>query len=128
MSVVKINALQIPPQAGEEVVKRFGARMDEMSKVAGFEGFELLRPTGDNETRWFVYTRWADEESFQAWRSSGLFAQSHARPGGGHPGAEGGRPGAAGGHPGGEGEPSPVATGSALLEFEVTVTASPAPG
>lgn len=131
MSVVKINALMIPPQAGEEVVKRFTARLGELSKVDGFEGFELLKPTADNEPRWFVYSRWRDEAAFQAWRTSDTFNQSHAGQGapagGGHPGAAAGHPGAAGGHPGGHpGAGGPVATGSELLEFEVTVSAQPA--
>ena len=60
-SVVKINALEIPPQAGDEIVKRFTARMSSLDGVDGFQGFELLRPTSDTETRWFVYTRWADQ-------------------------------------------------------------------
>lgn len=134
MSVVKINALNIPPQAGEEVVKRFSARLGELSKVDGFEGFELLKPTADNEPRWFVYSRWRDEAAFQAWRNSDTFAQGHAganagppagaaggHPGGGHPG---GGPG--GGHPGGPPQGGPLASGSELLEFEVTVSAEPA--
>lgn len=124
MSVVKINALNIPPQASAEIVRRFESRLTELSKVAGFEGFELLRPTGEEEPRWFVYTRWADQDSYQAWRDSETFAKSHqdgppagAKPQGGHPG----------GHPGGEAKPSgPVAMGSALLEFEVAVSAGPA--
>ena len=147
MAVVKINALQIPPQAGEEVVKRFTARLDELSRVAGFEGFELLRPTGEAEPRWFVYTRWADEASFQAWRNSETFAHSHAGggPGAGHPGRPGeggesgegdqadqaGEGGGPGGHGGGGGHgdgPRPVAMGATLLEFEVAVTAGPAEG
>ncbi len=110
MSLVKINALAIPPQAGDEVVRRFAARLEEMAQVAGFEGFELLQPTGEAETRWFVYTRWRDEESYQAWRNGETFAASHAGQGGppaGH-GAEG------------EGaQPPPVSTGATLLEFEV---------
>lgn len=140
MAVVKINALEIPPQAGDEVVKRFAARLDELSTVAGFEGFELLRPTGEAEPRWFVYTRWADEDSYQAWRTSETFARGHAQPGGpggsgegGHPGGgsgpEGaGHPGSTGGHPGGaehEGAARPVAMGATLLEFEVALGATP---
>ncbi len=126
MAVVKINALDIPPQAGDEIVKRFSARLDELSTVAGFEGFELLRPTADTESRWFVYTRWADEASYQAWRSSETFDRGHANsdgPGGadgGHPG--GGRP-AGGEHNGGARRP--VAMGATLLEFEVTLAAIP---
>lgn len=131
MSLVKINALNIPPQAGTEIVSRFEARLGELSKVAGFEGFELLRPTGEEEPRWFVYTRWADEESFRAWRNSETFAKSHGAggpPAGGPPAGEGHGGGHPGGHPGGEGEAKkpPVAMGSALLEFEVAVSAGPA--
>lgn len=130
MSVVKINALSIPPQAGEEVVKRFSARLGELSKVDGFEGFELLKPTADNEPRWFVYSRWRDEAAFQAWRNSDTFAQGHAGANAGPPaGATGGHPGGGpggGGHPGGPPQGGPLASGSELLEFEVTVSAEPA--
>lgn len=129
MSIVKINALAIPPQAGDAIVGRFAARMEELSTVAGFEGFELLQPTGDAETRWFVYTRWADEESYLAWRNSDTFARGHAQSGPGG-GAEGG--GAEGGHPGGDDkseQPRPLSTGATLLEFEVRLTAEgPAAG
>jgi heme-degrading monooxygenase HmoA len=133
MAVVKINALEIPPQAGDEVIKRFSARLDELSTVAGFEGFELLRPTGEAESRWFVYTRWADEASYQAWRNSETFARGHAgEPGDEAEGAEGGHPGGpppgAGGHPGGTDQADqqrPVAMGATLLEFEVTLSAAP---
>ncbi len=121
MAVVKINALEIPSQAGEEIVKRFSARIDELSALAGFEGFELLRPTAETESRWFVYTRWADEASYQAWRNSETFDRGHASSGG--PGGAGsGRPG--GGEHNGGGR-QPVAMGATLLEFEVTLSAIP---
>ncbi len=134
MSLVKINALAIPPQAGPAMVERFEAQVESLATVAGFEGFELLRPTGEDEPRWFVYTRWADEESYQAWRDGEMFAKSHkgdgppagGAPAGGPPaGAEGDRPGAhSGGHPGGE---PPARPGKpTLLEFEVAVSAGPA--
>lgn len=111
MSVVKINALAIPPQAGDEIVKRFAARLDDLSQVEGFEGFELLKPTGENETRWFVYTRWADEAAYQGWRTGESFAKGHAGQGGDGDGdAESERP-------------RPLSTGATLLEFEVTITA-----
>ncbi len=101
MSLVKINALEIPPQAGEEIVKRFAARMEGLTDVAGFEGFELLRPTGDAETRWFVYTRWADQDSYDAWRDGDGSRNAHAQS------SEGGQP------------QRPMSMGSALLEFDV---------
>ena len=107
MSVVKINALEIPPQAGDEIVKRFTARMNSLADVAGFEGFELLRPTGETETRWFVYTRWADQESYEGWRDGDGARASHAQ-----------QPGQAD-----EAPRQPVSMGATLLEFEVEVSA-----
>ncbi len=132
MTVVKINALQIPPAAGDEIVKRFTARMEALSDTPGFLGFELLRPTADTETRWFVYTRWEDEASFRAWRDGEGARNAHAgeaASSGGHPGSAGGHPGGAGGHPGGDNAGGqgggPVSMGASLLEFEVEVTAGP---
>lgn len=105
MTVVKINALEIPPQAGDEIVKRFAARMNSLADVAGFEGFELLRPTGETETRWFVYTRWTDQASYEGWRDGDGARNSHAQP-----------------NTDGE-APKPVSMGATLLEFEVEVSA-----
>jgi len=110
MSVVKINALEIPPQASDEIVKRFTARMNSLTDVAGFEGFELLRPTGDTETRWFVYTRWADQASYERWRDGDGARASHAQPEA--DGAETDAP------------RKPVSMGATLLEFEVAVSAA----
>jgi heme-degrading monooxygenase HmoA len=115
MSVVKINALEIPPQAGDEIVGRFTARMNSLTDVAGFEGFELLRPTGETETRWFVYTRWADQASYEAWRDGDGARASHAR---GSDQSEADQSEAD--------EPrKPVSMGATLLEFEVAVSAGP---
>lgn len=112
MTVVKINALNIPPQAGDEIVKRFTARLDELSTVEGFEGFELLRPTGETEPRWFVYSRWRDQAAYEAWRNSDTFARGHA--------------GSSNDAGGGEAPQQPLAKGATLLEFEVAAVATPA--
>lgn len=98
MSVVKINAIAVPPGAGTELEKRFAARAGAVENQPGFEEFVLLRPT-EGEDRYFVYTRWDSEESFQAWVSSQAFGQGHAK-------AD---------SPDGK----PVATGANLLGFEV---------
>lgn len=105
MSVVKINAISVPPQAGEELERRFAARAGAVEKSPGFLGFQLLRPTA-GESRYFVVTHWADEESFAAWRDGSARA-AHATPEGEAP-----RP--------------PVATGADLLEFEVVLDVKPA--
>ncbi len=105
MSVVKINAIHVPPQAGAELEKRFAARAGAVEKAPGFLGFQLLRPTAGDE-RYFVVTHWADEESFAAWRDGDARA-AHATPEG-------------------EAPRKPVATGADLLEFEVVLDVKPA--
>jgi len=100
MAVVKINAIEVPEGSGPELEKRFAARRVAVENAPGFLGFELLRPVA-GETRYFVYTRWASEEAFQAW-SAGPARDAHA-----------------GGHT------RPVASGASLLEFEVVEDAAP---
>jgi heme-degrading monooxygenase HmoA len=95
VSVVKINAIEVPEGAGPELEKRFAARKHSVDSSPGFEGFQLLRPTA-GESRYFVVTQWATEEEFKDW------AENRA----------------AAAHAGNEGK-KPVATGASLLEFEV---------
>jgi heme-degrading monooxygenase HmoA len=118
MSVVKINAINVPEGAGSELEARFAARAGAVDQQPGFEEFMLLRPTGGDD-RYFVLTRWESEEAFQTWRDGQDFQRAHGEggQGGGHPG---------GGHPGGDAPKPPVATGSALLEFEVVSISHPA--
>jgi heme oxygenase (mycobilin-producing) len=66
----------VPEGSGDELARRFAARAGAVDGAAGFEGFELLRPTDDRST-WLVVTRWRDEASFEAWRGSAQFAHGH---------------------------------------------------
>lgn len=75
-SVVKINAITVAAEHGEELAGRFAARAGEVDRQDGFEGFELLRPT-DDRTTWLVVTHWRDEASFQAWMGSPAFRDQH---------------------------------------------------
>ena len=104
MAIVKINAINVPEGAGPELEKRFAARAGAVEKSPGFLGFQLLRPTA-GESRYFVVTHWADEESFAAWRD-GRGQAAHAE-----------KPG--------EAPRKPVATGADLLEFEVVLDVRP---
>ena len=63
-------------------------------------GFQLLRPV-KGEDRYFVVTRWADEESYKNWWA-GEGKAAHA-------------------HKDGEEPRKPVASGAELLEFEVVL-------
>jgi len=121
MSVVKINAITVPAERADQLAARFAARAGQVGQSEGFEEFQLLRPT-DDRTTWLVYTRWRDEESFQAWMASQAFGQAHGNQGQGGPpqggppsggpapsAAEGARPASGG----------PVATGSELWNYHV---------
>jgi heme-degrading monooxygenase HmoA len=78
MTIIKINAITVPAEGGAELARRFAARAGAVDDQPGFEGFELLQPT-DDRTTWLVITRWADDESFQAWLESASFGQGHRR-------------------------------------------------
>jgi heme-degrading monooxygenase HmoA len=76
MSVVKINAITVSADSGDELARRFAARAGAVDDQDGFEGFELLRPT-DERTTWLVVTRWRDEAAFEAWLKSPSFGHGH---------------------------------------------------
>lgn len=96
MAVVKINAIELPEDKAPELERRFADQRRAMDDVPGFLGFQLLRPTV-NENRYFVVTQWEDNASFQAWRSRGHSDDTaHV-----------------------EERREPVATGSTTLEFDV---------
>ena len=114
MSVVKINAIEVPEGMGPQLEARFAARAGEVDQMEGFEEFMLLRPT-EGETRYFVLTRWASEDAFRQWRDSQEFQRQHAQT---HD--DGGSGAARPNHP--------VATGASLLSFDVvTLTTAPPP-
>ncbi len=76
MTIVRINAIQVGEDRGEELARRFAARAGAVDRAEGFEGFELLRPTDGRDT-WLVVTRWRDQETFEAWVASPAFAHGH---------------------------------------------------
>ncbi|MFR9675004.1 antibiotic biosynthesis monooxygenase family protein [Streptomyces sp. TR06-5] len=107
MSIVKINVLTVPDAQRETLEQRFASRAGTVESSDGFEGFELLRPL-EGTDRYLVYTRWRDEESFQAWMEGPMKA---AHQGGG--GGEGGE------------RPRPAASGSEVWSFEVVQQTGP---
>jgi heme oxygenase (mycobilin-producing) len=76
MTVVKINAISVQANSGDELARRFAARAGAVDDQEGFEGFELLKPT-DDRTTWLVVTRWRDEAAFQTWLHSPAFGHGH---------------------------------------------------
>jgi heme-degrading monooxygenase HmoA len=127
MSIVRINAITVPKESGDELARRFAARARAVDDAPGFEGFELLKPT-DDRTTWLVVTRWKDEESFLAWVNSPAFGHGHrgAAP---NPGAE--EPAHGPGHGQADGPANPhgsgsLAVSSELWAYEPVVTGGPA--
>ncbi|MGH1562025.1 antibiotic biosynthesis monooxygenase family protein [Mumia sp. DW29H23] len=135
MSVIKINAITVPADSGDELAQRFAARTGAVDGVDGFEGFELLKPT-DDRTVWLVITRWRDEEAFEAWKTSPAFAHGHrgvaagehagahghaGHGEGGHAGEHAGPHGHGGEHAGGHGHggKGPVGVSAELWSYEV---------
>jgi heme oxygenase (mycobilin-producing) len=116
VTVIKINAIMVPADSGDELARRFAARAGAVDNREGFEGFELLKPT-DDRTTWLVVTRWRDEESFKAWLASPAFGHGHRseaeRSGTGEApagGAEGASP---------RGQTQPVGIHSELWSYEI---------
>jgi heme-degrading monooxygenase HmoA len=102
VTVVKINAITVPADSGDELARRFAARAGAVDDQDGFEGFELLKPT-DERTTWLVVTRWRDDEAFKAWLNSPAFGHGHR---------------SAAERAGGE-SPGPVGVGSELWSYEI---------
>src|ERR1700743_523506 len=96
MPVVKINAIEVPADAGPELEKRFAHRAHAVENSPGFLGFQLLRPI-KGEDRYFVVTQGESEGGFQA-RAHGPAIEAHAGP-----------------------RKNPVAAGASRLEFEVVL-------
>ncbi len=109
MALVKINAITVPEDGGEELARRFAGRAGAVDAAEGFEGFELLRPT-DGRSTWLVVTHWRDEAAFEAWVSSPAFAHGHRGPEGAAAAPE-----------------RPVAVASEVWSFEVAQSAPPRP-
>lgn len=109
MSIIKINAITVPADSGDELAHRFAARAGSVDGQDGFEGFELLKPA-DERTTWLVVTRWRDEESFEGWVNSDNFKAGHA-----HGGAGAGAP-----------RPKPVGMSAELWSYTVAGGSAPA--
>lgn len=77
MTIVRINAITVPADSGDELARRFAARAGAVDGEEGFEGFELLRPQDPDRPVWLVVTRWRDEECFEKWLSSRDFRSAH---------------------------------------------------
>ncbi|MCB0991505.1 MAG: antibiotic biosynthesis monooxygenase [Acidimicrobiales bacterium] len=108
MAVVRINAIEVPEGMGERIEMMFSKRLGAVDKEPGFLGFELLRPTGENERRYFVVTHWESAQDFENWVNSENFQHGHRGTGGPE-----------------QQHSAPVSTGAELLSFDVVLSSTP---
>src|SRR3954463_9027654 len=73
MSVVKINAVSVPPDQQARFEERFRGRGGAVEKTPGFEWFEMLRPL-EGTDQYLIYTRWSSEEASRGWEAGQAFA------------------------------------------------------
>jgi heme-degrading monooxygenase HmoA len=76
MSVVKINVVTVPEDKRARFEERFRGRAGAVETTPGFEWFELLRPVEGTDS-YLVYTRWVDEDAYQAWQNGQDFDRAH---------------------------------------------------
>jgi heme-degrading monooxygenase HmoA len=76
VSIVKINAVTVPPDMHERFEERVRGRAGAVERTPGFEWFELLRPI-EGTDQYLVYTRWSSQEAYAAWQSSQDFDRAH---------------------------------------------------
>ena len=118
MTVVKINAITVPSDGGDELARRFAARAGAVDNQDGFEGFELLRPT-DDRTTWLVVTRWRDDAAFNAWLTSPAFGHGHRQAAAASSAAESSAAESSAAESSAAEHPRPVAVSSELWSFEI---------
>lgn len=111
MTILKINAITVPADSGDELARRFAQRAGAVDGQDGFEGFELLKPLDADRPVWLVVTRWRDEAAFQNWFNSRDFKAAH--------GEGGGKPAGHGHGGGGPAEQRPVGMRAELWSYEV---------
>lgn len=73
---VVISRFRVANGTSQEVRDAFLARPHLVDDVSGFEGMEVLSPTGDSDEFWLL-TRWKDEPSYRSWHHGHAYRESH---------------------------------------------------
>ena len=85
MTVIKINAITVPADSGDELAQRFALAPARSTTRTASRASSCLQPT-DDRTTWLVVTRWRDDDAFH-----GVGEQSGLRPRPSGPGGRGRR-------------------------------------
>lgn len=76
--IAVVNQLSVKPEWIDRVEAAFLEHLDLLEATPGFCGFRFLKSLNPPETPCLVEVCWADEASFEAWKSSEHFKVSHA--------------------------------------------------
>lgn len=73
------NRLYLNEDYGDELARRFQARVPKLKEQPGFVKMQVLKSMG-KETPWIVETTWASHQDFKNWIQSQDFKDAHANP------------------------------------------------
>lgn len=72
---IVMNNIPVTDEGQPVFEDRFKQRQNEVDSMPGFQAFRLLRPTTGNT--YVVFTQWASEQDFKAWKNSEQFTKAH---------------------------------------------------
>ncbi|MCY4044373.1 MAG: antibiotic biosynthesis monooxygenase [Cellvibrionales bacterium] len=73
------NRLYLNEAYGDELSRRFQARVPKLKEQTGFVKMQVLKSQG-KETPWIIQTTWATQQDFKNWVQSPDFKDAHANP------------------------------------------------
>lgn len=73
--IVVQNRLTVPAEYAEHLERAFAGRSENLVKVPGFLGFDLLKREGGD---YVVFTKWASRADFDRWVESDAFQKAHS--------------------------------------------------
>lgn len=74
--IVVQNRLTVPAEYADHLERAFAGRSENMVKVPGFLGFDLLKRHEAGE--YVVFTKWASRADFDRWVESDAFQKAHS--------------------------------------------------
>jgi heme-degrading monooxygenase HmoA len=78
MPFVAINYITCSDDYRERFEELFGSRAKAVDTMPGFEDFQLLKPSGEDNT-YLIMTHWKSKEDFERWTGSPEFVEGHKR-------------------------------------------------
>ena len=72
---VVMNHLSVPEKEVEHLKKVFVHSTESMKQVEGFIDFQLMYSNDQHDL--LVYTKWQNQEDYNAWKTSQAFQQAH---------------------------------------------------